>query len=113
MWSYVSLYACNSKELLDVEGWFERRPIREEYLIVDGGKLAARTPSYTAGDATRVRKRPLSSRAHAENFARTADAAFRRGLVSAAELNGAKKIHAEDQDGAAGASGRCRSILGF
>lgn len=54
MWSYVSLYACDSEELLDVEGWFERRPIREEYLIVDGGKLAgAGAHSYSAGDATR------------------------------------------------------------
>lgn len=54
MWSYVSLYACDSEELLDVEGWFERRPIREEYLIVDGGKLAgAGAHSHSAGDATR------------------------------------------------------------
>ena len=32
----------------------EKRPIREEYLIVEGGKLAgAGARSYSAGDATR------------------------------------------------------------
>ena len=36
-----------------LECWFEGRPIREEYLIVDGGKLAgAGAHSYSAGDAT-------------------------------------------------------------
>jgi formate dehydrogenase len=45
-------YAAGTREIL--ECWFERRPIREEYLIVDGGKLAgAGAHSYTAGDATR------------------------------------------------------------
>jgi len=44
-------YAAGTREIL--ECWFERRPIREEYLIVDGGKLAgAGVHSYTAGDAT-------------------------------------------------------------
>ena len=31
-------YAAGTREIL--ECWFEKRPIREEYLIVDGGKLA-------------------------------------------------------------------------
>jgi formate dehydrogenase len=36
-----------------LECWFAERPIREEYLIVDGGKLAgAGAHSYSAGDAT-------------------------------------------------------------
>jgi formate dehydrogenase len=44
-------YAAGVREIL--ECWFERRPIREEYLIVDGGKLAgAGAHSYSAGDAT-------------------------------------------------------------
>ena len=44
-------YAAGTREIL--ECWFEGRPIREEYLIVDGGKLAgAGAHSYTAGDAT-------------------------------------------------------------
>jgi formate dehydrogenase len=37
-----------------LECWFEGRPIREEYLIVDAGKLAgAGAHAYSAGDATR------------------------------------------------------------
>jgi formate dehydrogenase len=44
-------YAAGVREIL--ECWFEQRPIREEYLIVDGGKLAgAGAHSYSAGDAT-------------------------------------------------------------
>ncbi|MER8485208.1 NAD-dependent formate dehydrogenase [Mesorhizobium sp. M1322] len=44
-------YATGTREIL--ECWFEGRPIREEYLIVDGGKLAgAGAHSYSAGDAT-------------------------------------------------------------
>jgi len=44
-------YAAGVREIL--ECWFEKRPIREEYLIVDGGKLAgAGAHSYSAGDAT-------------------------------------------------------------
>jgi formate dehydrogenase len=44
-------YAAGTREIL--ECWFERRPIREEYLIVDGGKLAgAGAHSYSAGNAT-------------------------------------------------------------
>lgn len=46
-----SRYAAGTREIL--ECWFEGRPIREEYLIVDGGKLAgAGAHSYSAGDAT-------------------------------------------------------------
>jgi formate dehydrogenase len=45
-------YAAGVREIL--ECWFEGRPIREEYLIVAGGKLAgAGAHSYSAGDATR------------------------------------------------------------
>jgi formate dehydrogenase len=44
-------YAAGVREIL--ECWFDARPIREEYLIVDGGKLAgAGAHSYSAGDAT-------------------------------------------------------------
>ena len=39
-------YAAGTREIL--ECWFEKRPIRDEYLIVDGGKLAgAGAHSYT------------------------------------------------------------------
>jgi formate dehydrogenase len=39
-------YAAGTREIL--ECWFENRPIREEYLIVDGGKLAGTgAHSYT------------------------------------------------------------------
>lgn len=45
-------YAAGTREIL--ECWFAGRSIREEYLIVDGGKLAgAGAHSYSAGDATR------------------------------------------------------------
>ncbi len=44
-------YAAGAREVL--ECFFEGRPIREEYLIVDGGKLAgAGAHSYSEGDAT-------------------------------------------------------------
>jgi formate dehydrogenase len=44
-------YAAGTREIL--ECWFEGRPIREEYLIVDGGKLAgAGAHSYSEGNAT-------------------------------------------------------------
>jgi formate dehydrogenase len=44
-------YAAGTREIL--ECWFDGRPIREEYLIVDRGKLAgAGAHSYSAGDAT-------------------------------------------------------------
>lgn len=44
-------YAAGVREIL--ECYFDGRPIRNEYLIVDGGKLAgAGAHSYSAGDAT-------------------------------------------------------------
>lgn len=44
-------YAAGVREIL--ECWFEGRPIRDEYLIVDGGKLAGTgARSYSAGNAT-------------------------------------------------------------
>jgi formate dehydrogenase len=46
-------YAAGTREIL--ECWFEGRPIREEYLIVDGGHLAgAGAHSYSVGKAARV-----------------------------------------------------------
>jgi len=45
-------YAARVREIL--ECWFDGRPIREEYLIVDGGKLAgAGAHSYSTGDTTK------------------------------------------------------------
>jgi formate dehydrogenase len=45
-------YAAGAREIL--ECWFGKRPIREEYLIVDGGKLAgAGAHSYSAGNTTK------------------------------------------------------------
>ncbi|HXV02556.1 MAG TPA: NAD-dependent formate dehydrogenase [Gaiellaceae bacterium] len=44
-------YAAGTREIL--ECWFDGRPIREEYLIVDAGRLAgAGAHSYSEGDAT-------------------------------------------------------------
>jgi formate dehydrogenase len=44
-------YAAGTREIL--ECWFEDRPIRDEYLIVDRGKLAGTgAHSYSAGNAT-------------------------------------------------------------
>lgn len=44
-------YAAGTREIL--ECWFENRPIPEEYLIVQGGRLAgAGAHSYKPGDAT-------------------------------------------------------------
>jgi formate dehydrogenase len=44
-------YAAGTREIL--ECWFEKRLIRSEYLIVDGGKLAGTgAHSYSAGNAT-------------------------------------------------------------
>jgi formate dehydrogenase len=44
-------YAAGAREIL--ECYFDGRPIRDEYLIVEGGKLAgAGAHSYSAGDAT-------------------------------------------------------------
>lgn len=51
-------YAAGTRETL--ECWFDDRPIREEYLIVDGGKLAgAGAHSYSAGNATSGSDEPL------------------------------------------------------
>ena len=45
-------YAAGTREIL--ECWFDGRPIREEYLIVDAGKLAgAGAHSYSPGNATK------------------------------------------------------------
>jgi formate dehydrogenase len=45
-------YAAGTREIL--ECWLAGRPIREDYLIVDGGKLAgAGAHSYSAGNATK------------------------------------------------------------
>jgi formate dehydrogenase len=45
-------YAAGTREIL--ECWFAKQPIREEYLIVDGGKLAgAGAHSYSAGNTTK------------------------------------------------------------
>ena len=45
-------YAAGTREIL--ECFFEGRPIRDEYLIVQGGKLAGTgAHSYSAGDATK------------------------------------------------------------
>jgi formate dehydrogenase len=49
--SAQSRYASGTREIL--ECWLAGRPIREEYLIVDGGHLAgAGARSYSAGDTT-------------------------------------------------------------
>ena len=44
-------YSAGTREIL--ECYFEGRPIRDEYLIVDGGRLAGTgAQSYTPGNAT-------------------------------------------------------------
>src|SRR6201981_2354785 len=44
-------YAAGARAIL--ECWLKKRPIREEYLIVDGGRLAGTgAHSYSAGNAT-------------------------------------------------------------
>ncbi|ODN71217.1 Formate dehydrogenase [Methylobrevis pamukkalensis] len=49
--SAQSRYAAGTREIL--ECFYEGRPIRDEYLIVDGGKLAGTgAHSYSAGNAT-------------------------------------------------------------
>ncbi|MEA3060826.1 MAG: formate dehydrogenase [Sphingomonadales bacterium] len=49
--SAQSRYAAGTREIL--ECWFEGRPIRDEYLIVEGGRLAGvGAHSYSEGDAT-------------------------------------------------------------
>jgi formate dehydrogenase len=45
-------YAAGTREIL--ESYFENQPIRDEYLIVQGGKLAGvGAHSYSAGNATK------------------------------------------------------------
>jgi formate dehydrogenase len=56
-------YAAGTREIL--ECWFDGRPIREEYLIVDGGKLAgAGAHSYSAGNATGGSEEAARFKAH-------------------------------------------------
>jgi formate dehydrogenase len=56
-------YAAGTREIL--ECFFDGRPIREEYLIVDGGKLAgAGAHSYSPGDATGGSEEAARFRAH-------------------------------------------------
>jgi formate dehydrogenase len=53
-------YAAGVREIL--ECWFSDRPIRDEYLIVDGGKLAGvGARSYTAGGGPGRSEEPVSS----------------------------------------------------
>ncbi len=55
-------YAAGVREIL--ECYFENRPIRNEYLIVQGGKLAGvGAHSYSAAMRRRARKTPPSSKA--------------------------------------------------
>jgi formate dehydrogenase len=54
-------YAAGAREIL--ECWFAGRPIRDEYLIVDGGKLAgAGAHSYTLASGTKAGKDESRSR---------------------------------------------------
>ena len=54
-------YAAGTREIL--ECWFEGRPIRDEYLIVEGGKLAGTgARSYGVGNATRGAEGPARSK---------------------------------------------------
>src|SRR3546814_8248786 len=53
-------YAAGTREIL--ECWFEKRPIREEYLIVDGGKLAGTgAHSYSGGNRSEEHTSELQS----------------------------------------------------
>jgi len=64
-------YAAGVREIL--ECWFEGRPIRNEYLIVQDGKLAgAGAHSYSAGDATRGSEERRDSRPRKEPASRLA-----------------------------------------
>jgi formate dehydrogenase len=54
-------YAAGTREIL--VSWFAGRHIREEYLIVDGGKLAgAGAHSYSAGNTTKGADEPARFR---------------------------------------------------
>jgi len=48
----ASTYAAGTREIL--ECWFENRPIREEYLIVQGGKLAGAAASTSQARDQRI-----------------------------------------------------------
>jgi formate dehydrogenase len=54
-------YAAGTREIF--ECWFESRPIRPEYLIVDGGKLAGagRIPTTWIGQRKINRERSVQS----------------------------------------------------
>ena len=55
-------YAAGTREIL--ECWFDGRPIRDEYLIVDGGTLAGiGAHSYSEGTRPAAPTRPPASRA--------------------------------------------------
>jgi formate dehydrogenase len=57
-------YAAGTREIL--ECWFAGRPIREQYLIVDKGKLAGvGAHSYTAGNATKGSDEAAKFKQHA------------------------------------------------
>jgi hypothetical protein len=59
--SAQALYGAGTREIL--ECWFEKRPIRNEYLIVDGGELAGAWAIPTAPEMQRVDpRRPQNSR---------------------------------------------------
>ena len=61
-------YAAGTREIL--ECYFAGGPIRDEYLIVDGGALAgAGAHSYSEGNATAARRRRRASRAEAMKVA--------------------------------------------
>jgi formate dehydrogenase len=50
-------YAPGTREIL--ECWFDGRPMRNEYLIVEGGKLAGTEPrSYTVGGVRKAAAAP-------------------------------------------------------
>ena len=54
-------YAAGVREIL--ECWFDGHPIRDEYLIVDKGKLAGMGAySYTAGDTTKGSEAAIKNR---------------------------------------------------
>ncbi|MBA2556058.1 MAG: NAD-dependent formate dehydrogenase [Chloroflexi bacterium] len=54
-------YAAGTREIL--ECWFDERPIREEYLIADGGRLAgAGAHSYSVSAETDASEAPASDR---------------------------------------------------
>ena len=57
MLSAQARYAAGTREIL--ECWFDDRPIRDEYLIVEGGKLAGTgARSYTVGGARKTAAAP-------------------------------------------------------